>query len=697
MEWEEFTYSALKQLKPRLSFVEYQLIINDNRTDQRISIRQDQYALLGALRLKIRVLEILEWRLGLNHHASAELTGVICPTLAAQFGTLLEPIRQADKPTSGSEITGLRMLGFLYARLSEQHAEHVITELCKNMQLPARISFESALKINHQSIVAVERSESYVDRKPSFQIKHNGIAIVSGPSREAVESTYLLRKFGKDLRELKHVPRYRRHHAPLSWAVWLLPNQFSKYWQLNDQDAIDLMDDSPQHKKDRLILQRIGKLQLHSALVIHRIRHTSVDFKFDDLCCALYESLIMPDYIQDSDQREDFLFEFVGFWQIKRHAVLPAIWVELKRHTTSTISSKPHESLVATPVNGAIISNTVQTKCSAKTQEYIDSVAKHHRQVSIGEYPPITNVSVDQTFPALLKSLHQLDEIKSIAWFSKSTLPVDVMAIGTFLLRSRIEHQVSVNVVGSYLPTKVRPHKKHLKPHQKMYAALIQAGAIIKHTASYANMQSFLQINYQYQTIIIQSATKDELAFTRHGQQHSWPSVTITCCTYAHPLAQTLHAQQLELTRQEQARLTDEQHQTTSAKTKAQRLAKPHTLNTRDYFKERLAAVTDVEIKNRLKEWMKYQPDIIQQNISIVHQPYFALFFKSRHVVILDSFEPKNAYFVFYDKTLKEVVSHVRHLKSKQAVLQYSSMVKRGYHDTEPISWRVRRIFLRQL
>lgn len=65
-------------------------------------------------------------------------------------------------------------------------------------------------------------------------------------------------------------------------------------------------------------------------------------------------------------------------------------------------------------------------------------------------------------------------------------------------------------------------------------------------------------------------------------------------------------------------------------------------------IKKRIAALTDEETQFRLNIWMDYRPDIICDDISIEALKSYTMFaFLEEELVVFESFEPQNAFYVF--------------------------------------------------
>lgn len=108
-----------------------------------------------------------------------------------------------------------------------------------------------------------------------------------------------------------------------------------------------------------------------------------------------------------------------------------------------------------------------------------------------------------------------------------------------------------------------------------------------------------------------------------------------------------------------------------------------------DSMRDRIKQIEDVELKNRLVTWLKYAPSNIYDKIDVGGNEYIAIEFFEKKMVVLESFYPGNAYFVFYNHPIDQLLDTIEG-KSKTEVFKLSGMEKRGYHIREQLKLEVK-------
>lgn len=98
-------------------------------------------------------------------------------------------------------------------------------------------------------------------------------------------------------------------------------------------------------------------------------------------------------------------------------------------------------------------------------------------------------------------------------------------------------------------------------------------------------------------------------------------------------------------------------------------------------IKKRIAALTDEETQFRLNIWMDYRPDIICDDISIEALKSYTMFaFLEEELVVFESFEPQNAFYVFgCPNGLENLINSIAKLTKSQMTLS-KWYVDRGNH-----------------
>lgn len=101
-------------------------------------------------------------------------------------------------------------------------------------------------------------------------------------------------------------------------------------------------------------------------------------------------------------------------------------------------------------------------------------------------------------------------------------------------------------------------------------------------------------------------------------------------------------------------------------------------------MKKKVLSITDDALKERLLLWLTYKPSNIYDKINVAEREYIAIEYKDRNMIVLESFYPSNAYFVFYDLKINELLRTIEG-KSKTEIFNLSKMEKRGYHLREKL------------
>ena len=113
-------------------------------------------------------------------------------------------------------------------------------------------------------------------------------------------------------------------------------------------------------------------------------------------------------------------------------------------------------------------------------------------------------------------------------------------------------------------------------------------------------------------------------------------------------------------------------------------------------IKKRIAALTDEETQVRLNIWMDYRPDIICDDISIEALKSYTMFaFLEEELVVFESFEPQNAFYVFgCPNGLENLINSIAKLTKSQMTLS-KWYVDRGNHisNRKSLQQRISRLF----
>lgn len=113
-------------------------------------------------------------------------------------------------------------------------------------------------------------------------------------------------------------------------------------------------------------------------------------------------------------------------------------------------------------------------------------------------------------------------------------------------------------------------------------------------------------------------------------------------------------------------------------------------------IKKKIAALTDEETQFRLNIWMDYRPDIICDDISIEALKSYTMFaFLEEELVVFESFEPQNAFYVFgCPNGLENLINSIAKLTKSQMTLS-KWYVDRGNHisNRKSLQQRISRLF----
>ena len=113
-------------------------------------------------------------------------------------------------------------------------------------------------------------------------------------------------------------------------------------------------------------------------------------------------------------------------------------------------------------------------------------------------------------------------------------------------------------------------------------------------------------------------------------------------------------------------------------------------------IKKRIAALTDEETQFRLNIWMDYRPDIICDDIPIEALKEYTMFaFLQNEVVVFESFEPQNAFYVFgCPNGIENLINSIAKLTKSQMVFS-EWYVDRGNHisNRKSLQQRISRLF----
>ena len=110
-------------------------------------------------------------------------------------------------------------------------------------------------------------------------------------------------------------------------------------------------------------------------------------------------------------------------------------------------------------------------------------------------------------------------------------------------------------------------------------------------------------------------------------------------------------------------------------------------LNTIDanIVRDRISQIEDINLKNRLVTWLKYNPINIYDKIDVAGREYIAIEFSEKQMIVLESFYPGNSYFVFYGLSIHSLIKSIEG-KNKTQIFELSGMEKRGYHIREQLN-----------
>ncbi len=95
-------------------------------------------------------------------------------------------------------------------------------------------------------------------------------------------------------------------------------------------------------------------------------------------------------------------------------------------------------------------------------------------------------------------------------------------------------------------------------------------------------------------------------------------------------------------------------------------------------FLKKVEKVSDDMLKQRLKLWLDYDPTHYYEKVNVAGNDYLAIEYRLKHMVVLDSLNANNKYFVFYDSTIENLIDNIEG-KSIQEIFNFSGMGKRGY------------------
>ncbi len=106
--------------------------------------------------------------------------------------------------------------------------------------------------------------------------------------------------------------------------------------------------------------------------------------------------------------------------------------------------------------------------------------------------------------------------------------------------------------------------------------------------------------------------------------------------------------------------------------------------------------MTDEETQFRLNLWMGYNPDIIYDDISIEALKSYTMFvFSENELVVFESFEPQNAFYVFgCPNGIENLINSIAKLTKTQMTLS-TWYVDRGNHisNRKSLQQRISRLF----
>lgn len=105
----------------------------------------------------------------------------------------------------------------------------------------------------------------------------------------------------------------------------------------------------------------------------------------------------------------------------------------------------------------------------------------------------------------------------------------------------------------------------------------------------------------------------------------------------------------------------------------------------RESLYAQISLLKDVQLKERLLLWLKYNPNNFYENIVISKQNYIAFEYLEKNMVVLDSLYHGNSFFVFYDTSFNLLKDQLKN-KTKREIFDLSKMEKRGYHIRNQLS-----------
>lgn len=100
---------------------------------------------------------------------------------------------------------------------------------------------------------------------------------------------------------------------------------------------------------------------------------------------------------------------------------------------------------------------------------------------------------------------------------------------------------------------------------------------------------------------------------------------------------------------------------------------------------EKIRQIDDESLRNRLITWLKYKPSNIYDKLDVAGREYIAIEYVEKKMIVLESFFPGNAYFVFYNSQIDNLLKSIEG-KSKTEIFELSGMEKRGYHIREQLN-----------
>lgn len=104
-----------------------------------------------------------------------------------------------------------------------------------------------------------------------------------------------------------------------------------------------------------------------------------------------------------------------------------------------------------------------------------------------------------------------------------------------------------------------------------------------------------------------------------------------------------------------------------------------------EQVKDNIDNISDELLKKRLLLWLEQKPSNVYDNVMVGQNSYVAFEYKEYRMVVLESFFPRNSYFVFNNTTIQDVLKKIEG-RSKTEIFQLSEMEKRGYHVREQLT-----------